>query len=131
MMQPKEGDRPIEYWDLEYIVTKCIFKSGREVVERREREVVMGEPSTFYMQCPIAALALEADGDRLTDICYEVRHRPTKTVSPIFHHIFKAEAMFEGNGRYWLGPMKLHPAEGVWPELTRKGYYGELPQFYT
>jgi hypothetical protein len=27
--------------------------------------------------------------------------------------------------------MKLFPAEQVWPELTRKGYYGELPQFFT
>ncbi len=122
---------PIEYSDLRYTITKLCFKSGIEYAEDFRGDVVLGEPVTFYMRCPIVVLARERDGDALTDVCYHIVHQPTKELSPIFHHVFKSEALFGGSGKYWIGPMKLNPAEGVWPELTRKGWYGELPQFYT
>lgn len=129
---PTTAKKPIEFSDLEYRITKICFVDGEEMEIKRRAEVVLGEPSIFYMEIPPGPAVRKARDSQVTDICYEVHHRPTHVVSPLFHHIFRGSPIFEGSGHLtFIGPMRLHPAEQVWPELTRLGYYGELPQFYT
>ena len=129
---PHTGKKPLKFEDLAYSVTKLSFDDGQEIRVGRRADLALEEKGIFYMHLPTRPAIAKADaGARLTDICYSIRHRPTGERSPLFHHTFKVPPLWVGGGQTYIGPMKLYPAEGVWPELTRKGYYGELPQFYS
>lgn len=148
--------KPILCADLEYWIVKLVFGDGTEIFNLHGRPVhapaadspewnqAMKQPGgipadivaadtapvSFWMQ-PITLGRLIVRS-KLRRICYQVQHRPTREISPIFDHPFDtSDPSRHVGGILFYGPLQLRPAEQVWPELTRKGYYGELPQFYT
>lgn len=123
--------KPILYSDLEYWINKLIYHDGKENVLKAGIEVLPSsrDSGIFYMLLPTSAG--RNFSVRVTKICYQARHRPTRTVSPIYDHDFSEDPVTQANNLCYIGPMKLYPAENVWPELTRQGWYGELPQFFT
>jgi hypothetical protein len=124
--------KPIEAADLAFTVNKLIFAGGKEAVISSQASMVQTETGLFYMQMPPGAAAqVRRHGNDVRQICYTMRHRGTGTLSPIFDHKFRTDSVRWVGGHCFIGPMQLNPAEEVFPELTRKGYYGELPQFYT
>lgn len=129
---PVTTKKPILFSDLRYRVRKLIL------AEDEVEFPGIGSAVELYAQGELESMMkLPARGtdalrrERVAQICYQVEHKPTKLFSPIYDHRFTANAVARRTGGVFIGPMKLYPAENVWPELTRKGFYGELPQFYT
>jgi hypothetical protein len=132
--------QPLLYGHLDYSIRKLVLGGGKGIAPAGGQgigaQVVQSqtEPGIFYMDLPAAftrrnfRLLHEWE---IKGICYQVFHTPSRTLSPIYDHDFNEDPLKRVGGLSYIGPMKLFPAEGVWPELTRKGYYGELPQFYT
>jgi hypothetical protein len=137
---PTHEKQPILYGHLVYSVKKLILDQGRAIWPASGQGIpVECVPSStdrgiFYLELPPRFVGRQPrlfQEWQIREICYQVCHKPTGQTSPIFDHEFKADPLKRVGGLKYLGPMKLFPAEQVWPELTRKGYYGELPQFFT
>lgn len=131
-----KNQKPILREDVDYFIAKVIgIKRG----ETDESEVVLNGVRALLIAQYGGELSLQASGKELkhmqsvSHICYFCFHRPTRTESPIYSHAFKKNGILpiKVRGLTAFGLMRLYPAETVWPELTKKGYYGELPQFYT
>lgn len=135
-LMPTATHRPIEVQDLDYWINKVIVSPGVEWVHKCHVKIMpsAGMP-VFFMALPFdygQMLRMRAGGRRITQVCYQVEHKPTREVSPIYDHKFTANPLvLASDTEILLSRMKLYPAERVWPELTRQGYYGELPQFFT
>ena len=129
---PPASQKPIELTDLTYRIRKFILIDDQEIKfgDPKMGQVVRVMPHHIAGQLRFLLLIeppVRIGKIPVSQICYQVEHGPTGLFSPIYDHEFSDETH---SGKS-IGPMKLYPAEAVWPELTAKGYYGELPQFYT
>ena len=139
----KTPQKPILIADLTYSIRKFVLVDGYDrKFDGEAGERVWIVPFTddgqvhFALSMPRQQHAVTAKPVNVAEIRYQVLHRQTDLYSPIYEHKFDSAVEYHvsavtEHARILIGPMKLYPAEDVWPELTRKGYYGELPQFYT
>lgn len=128
---PTKQKQAILHADLRYWILKVFLSNGRELEKKNPAAIVTSQtPGILYMDPYHGELTRAIRHEQITRICYSCKYLPTGLDSPIYDHVFDGQAVHLVGSLAFIGPMSLHPAEEVWPELTRTGYYGELPQFF-
>lgn len=134
-------EKLIEIADLAYSVDRIVLSNGQVVVGPFPARVasIRMSPTRYDYRMTVdimdsAGILINLrkvyPGRAVMHVKYQMYHFPSHCKSPYYEHEFVRMVQEACGIPQDLGLMRFFPAENAWPELTSKGWDGQILQFY-